>query len=209
MIKLIIIGASTPTIIRTIDDINIVKKQIEIVGFVDNNFKELGNNFFGYEILGNFEKVTNYNKDQIYLINTIASSTALRKEITDHFINLEYKFTNIIHPSVNLKHVEIGVGNLIYENALIHPFVKIGNYCVISSNSGIAHETSLGDHVFVGPSSYICGKVKIENEVYIGVGAKILPKLSVGEKTLIGACSLVSKNVPANKKIIGIPGRSK
>ena len=108
MIKLIIIGASTPTIIRTIDDINIVKKQIEIVGFVDNNFKELGNNFFGYEILGNFEKVTNYNKDQIYLINKIASSTALRKEITDHFINLEYKFTNIIHPSVNLKHVEIG-----------------------------------------------------------------------------------------------------
>ena len=37
----------------------------------------------------------------------------------------------------------------------------------------------------------------------------ILPKLSVGEKTLIGACSLVYKNVPANKKIIGIPGRSK
>lgn len=209
MIKLIIIGASTPTIIRIIDDINLVQKQIEIVGFVDNNYKELGNNFFGYNILGNFEEVTNYKKDDIYLINTIASSTSLRKKVTDHFIKLNYKFTNIIHPSVNLKHVEIGIGNLIYENALIHPFVKIGNYCVISSNSGVAHETSLGDHVFVGPSSYICGKVKIENEVYIGVGAKILPKLSVGEKTLIGACSLVSKNIPANKKIIGIPGRSK
>ena len=81
MIKLIVIGASTPTIIRIIDDINMTHKQIEIVGFVDNNYKELGNKFFGYNILGNFEEVINYKKDDIYLINTIASSTSLRKKL--------------------------------------------------------------------------------------------------------------------------------
>ena len=210
MTKLIVIGASTPTIIRVINDINESgKDQFEILGFVDSDSKNIGNDFFGYNILGDFEKVKKYNKNDVCLINTIASSTSTRKEVTNYFINLGYKFTNIIHPGVNLGNVTFGVGNLIYENALIQPFVNIGNHCVISSNSGIAHETSIGDYVFIGPSSYICGKVKIKDEVYIGTGAKILPRLSVGSKTIIGSCSLVNKNISSNERIIGIPGRSK
>lgn len=210
MTKLIVIGAATPTILRVIDDINETKKnQFEILGFVDSDTKKIGNDFFGYKILGDFEKVKEYNKNDVYLINTIASSTSIRKEVTNYFINLGYKFTNIIHPRVNIGNVALGIGNLIYENALIQPFVNIGNHCVISSNSGIAHETSIGNYVFIGPSSYICGKVKINDEVYIGTGAKILPRLSIGSKTIIGSCSLVNKNISSNKKIIGIPGRSK
>tara|TARA_X000000950_G_C13663262_1_gene556847 strand:+ start:71 stop:703 length:633 start_codon:yes stop_codon:yes gene_type:complete len=210
MTKLIVIGASTPTILRVINDINESKKnQFEILGFVDSDYKRIGNNFFGYKILGDFEKIKQYNKNDVCLINTIASSTLTRKEVTNYFINLGYKFTNIIHPKVNLGNVSFGIGNLIYENVLIQPFVNIGNHCVISSNSGIAHETSIGDYVFIGPSSYICGKVKIKDEVYIGTGAKILPKLSVGSKTIIGSCSLVNKNISSNERIIGIPGRPK
>jgi sugar O-acyltransferase (sialic acid O-acetyltransferase NeuD family) len=210
MTKLIVIGALTPTIIRVINDINDSKKdQFEILGFIDNDSKKKGNDFFGYKILGDFEKIKQYNKNDVCLINTIASSTSIRKEVANYFINLGYKFTNIIHPRVNLGNVTVGIGNLIYENVLIQPFVNIGNHCIISSNSGIAHETSIGDYVFIGPSSYICGKVIIKDEVYIGTGAKILPRLSVGSQAIIGACSLVNKNVPSNKKIIGIPGRSK
>ena len=210
MTNLIVIGASTPTIIRLINDINKNKEdQIKILGFVDSDLKKKSKDFFGYEILGNFEEVMKFNKDNVYLINTIASSTLTRKEVTNYFIDKGFRFINIIHPNINLGNVTIGIGNLIYENALIQPFVKIGNHCVISSNSGIAHETSIGDFVFIGPSSYICGKVKIKDEVYIGTGAKILPRLSIGSKTIIGACSLVNKNITSNKKIIGIPKRLK
>jgi len=34
-----------------------------------------------------------------------------------------YRFTNIIHPGVNVKYVKMGTGNLVYENALIQPFL--------------------------------------------------------------------------------------
>jgi len=206
--QLIIIGAATPTIIRVIDDINQSgQEEFQIVGVLDNLYKQIGNNFFGLPVLGGFETILNYDKSDVVLINTIAGSSRSRQETTEFFHKLNYKFTNIVHPSVNLRRVIIGVGNLIYENATVHPFVNIGNHNLISSNSGIAHETELSDYVFIGPGSYICGKCKIENGVYIGVGAKILPRLTVGAYAVVGAGAIVTKNVPDFERHLGMPAR--
>lgn len=207
--RLIVIGASTPTIIRIIDDINQAgERNLQIAGFLDNAHASIGNEFFGLKILGGFDAIGQFDPAQIVLINTIAGSVASRVETTEFFSSRGYAFTNIIHPRVNMKYVSVGTGNLIYENALIHPYVRIGNHCVVSSNSGIAHESSIGDYVFVGPATYICGKVEIDDRVYIGTGAKILPRLRVGQGAQIGACALVNASVSEGQRIKGIPGRA-
>jgi sugar O-acyltransferase (sialic acid O-acetyltransferase NeuD family) len=206
--ELVVIGASTPTIIRVIDDINNDgDRHLRIVGFLDNAYAVLGNEFHGIDIIGNFEAIKRWTPDEVVLINTIAGSIESRVETTKYFLSLGYRFTNIVHPGVNTKYVTIGTGNLIYENALIHPFVTIGNHCVISSNAGIAHDCSVKDYCFVGPATYICGKVEIEDEVFIGTGAKILPRLRIGRGARIGACALVNEHVSVGQRILGIPGR--
>lgn len=203
MIKLIVVGASNPTIIRLIEDINLHKKKnkIQILGFLDNDIKKKNVDFFGYKIFGGFDQIKKFDKKNIFLTNTIASLSSLRKETSEYFINKGYRFMNIIHPNINLGSVEIGNGNIIYENSLIQPFVKIGNHCIISSNAGIAHETKIGDFVFVGPSTYICGRVKIKDGVFIGVGTTILPDIKIDSNITIGAGSLVNKNLSSNKRI--------
>jgi sugar O-acyltransferase (sialic acid O-acetyltransferase NeuD family) len=205
--KLLIIGAATPTIIRVIDDINDSgSRHIKIVGFLDNAYAALGSHFHGFEILGGFDAVRAYKPESVVLINTIASDPKVRVATTEAFITLGYRFTNIIHPRVNTRYVEMGIGNVVYENALIHPFVRIGNHCVISSNAGIAHDSTIGDYCFVGPASYVCGKVDIEGGVYIGSGAKILPRLKIGQNAKIGAASLVTRSVSEGQLIVGVPG---
>jgi sugar O-acyltransferase (sialic acid O-acetyltransferase NeuD family) len=206
--RLIVIGAATPTIIRVIDDINEAKqRKIEVVGFVDSAHQTIGRSFFGFPVLGGFDAVSDFGPDEIVLVNSIAASTKDRVETTEHFTSRGFRFTNVIHPGVNTKYVEMGQGNLVYERALIQPFVTIGSHCVISSNSGIAHETSVGDYCFVGPASYVCGKVNIADRVYIGTGAKILPRLSIGSGAVIGSSALVTKPVNAGERIMGVPGR--
>jgi sugar O-acyltransferase (sialic acid O-acetyltransferase NeuD family) len=208
--QLIVIGAATPTIIRIVDDLNqAAHRKIRIVGFLDNAFTSLGRDFFGFEVLGGFEAIGEFQPDQVVVINTIAGSVASRVETTEHFLTRGYRFTNIIHPGVNTKYVKMGTGNLIYENALIQPFVTIGNHCVISSNSGIAHESSIGDYCFVGPASYICGKVDIAEKVYIGTGAKVLPRLSIGKGAQIGSAALVNRPVADGQRVMGIPARAR
>jgi len=206
--QLVVIGASTPTIIRLVDDINRAgDRQIRIVGFLDSAYAVLGNEFYGFEILGKFDAINQFGLDEVVLINTIAGSIESRVTTTEYFLCLGYRFTNIVHPGVNTKYVTMGTGNLIYENALIHPFVTIGNHCVVSSNAGIAHESSIADYCFVGPGSYICGKVTIEERVFIGTGARILPRLKIAKGAQIGACSLVNEPVLDGQRVMGIPGR--
>jgi sugar O-acyltransferase (sialic acid O-acetyltransferase NeuD family) len=206
--QLVVIGASTPTIIRVVDDINQAgARKIQIVGFLDNAHAALGNEFHGFAIFGGFEAIKSFELDGVVLINTIAGSIAARVETTEYFLSLGYRFTNIVHPGVNTKYVGMGTGNLIYESALIQPFVELGSHCVVSSHAGIAHETTIGDYCFVGPASYICGKVIIEDKVFIGTGAKILPRLKIGKNAQIAACALVNESVSDGQRIMGIPGR--
>jgi sugar O-acyltransferase (sialic acid O-acetyltransferase NeuD family) len=206
--QLVVIGAITPTIIRVVDDINrLGVRSVQIVGFLDNAHATLGTEFHGFEIFGGFEAIRRFELDGVVLINTISGSIAARVETTEYFLARGYRFTNIVHPGVNTKYVGMGTGNLIYENALLQPFVEIGSHCVVSSNAGIAHETTIGDYCFVGPASYICGKVAIEDRVFIGAGARILPRLRIGKNAQIAACALVNESVSDGQRIMGIPGR--
>ena len=131
-----------------------------------------------------------------------------RYETTNYFLEKGYKFENIVHHKINLKYVSLGLGNIIYENSLLQPLVKIGSHNVISSLSGVAHDTEIGDFNFIGPSTYICGRVKIKNQIFIGVGAKILPDLKIDNQAIIAAGSLVMKDIPKKGKVKGIPAKS-
>ena len=202
----IIIGANNPTIIRTINDINCFSKTINILGFIDNNFENIGNLYHGIPVLGGLNDLK-YLPEDVSLVNTIASKTEIRKEITHSFIQQGFSFLNIIHPSINIDSVTFGQGNIVYENSMIHPQVKIGSHNVISSCSGIAHECYLGDYNFIGPASYICGKVKICDLVYVGVGAKVLPRLTLESNSLIAAGAVVISDVKSNTRVRGVPAK--
>ena len=53
----------------------------------------------------------------------------------------------------------------------------------------------------------ISGRVKIKDFSSIGTNATILPDISIGEKSFIGAGSVVTKDVPNNQVVYGVPAR--
>ena len=206
--KLIIIGAATPTIIRIIDDINLYgNDQFDIIGFIDNDVEKHGKQYMSYNILGGNDAIKDYDKNEIVLINTIAKNTSLRKETTTYFEGLGYRFTNIVHPSVNLRYVKLGKGVYIQENVILQPNSVISDHVILSCNSTVAHDSFVDKYVFIGPSAYVCGRVNIGEMSYLSVGAKILPELKIGKNCIIAAGAVVTKNVDNNLKIKGIPGR--
>lgn len=207
--KLIVIGAANPHIVRLIEDINLSgKRKLDLIGFLDNRYRELGSKFYEYDLIGGFEAIANFDRQNVILINSIAGILSVREETTKHFEQQGWRFTNLVHPNINMGHVKLGIGNIIYENAYIQPYVTIGNHCVVSSNSGIAHECILNDYCFIGPASYVCGKVVMGKRVYVAVGAKVLPRLDIGDDAIIGAGSVVVENVGQGQKILGVPGKA-
>jgi len=99
----------------------------------------------------------------------------------------------------------------------IHPGAKIGQGVFIDHGMGvvIGETAEVGDNVTIyqGVTLGGTGKEKgkrhptIGNNVFIGAGAKILGSIKVGDNVKIGAGSVVTKPVPSNTTVVGVPGK--
>ncbi|HVJ47559.1 serine O-acetyltransferase [Desulfitobacterium sp.] len=98
----------------------------------------------------------------------------------------------------------------------IHPGAKIGQGFFIDHGMGvvIGETAEVGDNVtlYQGVTLGGTGKEKgkrhptIGNDVFIGSGAKILGSIKIGDHVKIGAGSVVTKPVPADSTVVGVPG---
>ncbi|MGB0684381.1 MAG: serine O-acetyltransferase [Magnetovibrionaceae bacterium] len=99
----------------------------------------------------------------------------------------------------------------------IHPGATIGRRFFIDHGAGvvIGETAEVGDDVTLyhgvtlGGTSWSKGKrhPTLEDGVVVGGGAKILGPITVGREAKVGANSVVIENVPAERTVVGIPGR--
>jgi len=99
----------------------------------------------------------------------------------------------------------------------IHPGAKIGRRFFIDHGTGvvIGETAEVGDDVTIyhgvtlGGTSWSQGKrhPTLKNGVVVGTGAKVLGPITLGENVKVGANSVVIKNVPQHKTVVGIPAK--
>ncbi len=107
----------------------------------------------------------------------------------------------------------------------IHPKAKIGKNFFIDHGMGVViGETSeIGDNVTIyhavtlggiSPSinsdeqRYVKRHPTLKNNAVVGSGAQVLGPVIVGENAKIGANAVVTKDVPANAVMVGIPAKN-
>ncbi|MFN3193056.1 MAG: serine O-acetyltransferase [Aureliella sp.] len=99
----------------------------------------------------------------------------------------------VVGAGLILEHYGLGV--------VIHPNVTIGRNCRIYHHVTIAGEVAIG-----APE-----RVTIGDNVMIGAGAVILPRsnssLRIGNNVAIGANAVVTKDIPDNAVVAGIPAK--
>ncbi len=102
-------------------------------------------------------------------------------------------------------------------NIDIHPgatlgrrfFIDHGAGVVIGETAEIGDDVTLYHGVTLGGTTWNKGKrhPTLGNGVVIGAGAKILGAITLGDNVRVGANSVVVKDVPAHRTVVGIPGK--
>ncbi|MBI5331465.1 MAG: serine O-acetyltransferase [Betaproteobacteria bacterium] len=102
-------------------------------------------------------------------------------------------------------------------NIDIHPgatlgrrfFIDHGAGVVIGETAEIGDDCTLYHGVTLGGTTWNKGKrhPTLGHGVVIGAGAKVLGAITLGDQVRVGAHSVVVKDVPARRTVVGIPGR--
>lgn len=80
--------------------------------------------------------------------------------------------------------------------------VTFGDYCTVGANAIIGDRD---DHEDIYPTAP--DAVHIGSHVWVGMNATILKGVTIGDNAIIGAGAIVTKDVPANAIVAGIPAR--
>jgi len=87
----------------------------------------------------------------------------------------------------------------------------IGHYggIIVSSKAKIGKNCNISQNVTIGRScrGFRKGTPTIGNNVYIAPGAKIFGHIRIGDNVAIGANCVVTKDIPANSVVVGVPGK--
>ena len=102
--------------------------------------------------------------------------------------------------------VDIKPNNLGPGFCLMHlgSLVRIKQNCTIGNNCTMLPGVVIGNKHFEGDSDE---RVIIGDNCYIGLGTKIFGNVTIGNNVSIGANTVVTKNIPDNAVVGGIPAK--
>lgn len=206
---LIVVGAGNPDIIKLIETINDYFNIYNFIGLLEKDVSLHGKKINGHEILGDDELLKTEFRN-CAVVNNVCVSPKIRSEITNNLKNNFgiTNFPNLIHPQINLKYFNSGIGNIIYENVSLGANVEIGDFNIIFYGSVLGHETKIGDCNLFGGNVTVGARCNINNRNYFSNSCTIKNNLEICDDVFIGIGSVVMQSVAQPKKLVGNPARA-
>ncbi|MGB9975792.1 acetyltransferase [Thermovenabulum sp.] len=203
MSKLLILGAGGHG--KVVADIAKSMNYWDEICFLDDDIKKLNSIINGFKVIGRFDDYKKFKESFTYAFVAIGNNK-YRLSILEELEKVGYKIPVIKHNFSYISDtVQIGEGTVIMPGVVINTNTIIGKGCIINTSSSIDHDCILKDGVHISPGANIGGTVNIGKCTWVCIGSKIINNVTIGKNVIIAAGSVVTKNIPDNIMVAGIP----
>lgn len=206
MKKLIIVGASGfgREVVQWVEDINAIKPEWDIQGFLDDNPNALKDCHCDYHIIGSIKEWQP--KEDEFFACAVAIPN-VKYAVVQSLLERGAKFATLIHPTALVnKYAQIGDGVVITPRSSVTADTRIGDFVSILG-SGIGHDASVGDYSTLSGRCSINGHVQVGKMVYMACSVSVAPSKKIGDGAYIGIGSVVISNIKAGTKVFGNPAK--
>jgi sugar O-acyltransferase (sialic acid O-acetyltransferase NeuD family) len=205
---MIIVGAKgfAKELLQVCQDLNLT----DHLAFFDNVSKDIPEKLYGqFPILRNEQEVLNHFSSHGNHFALGIGVPVNRHNLCALLESWGGMLTSVISPRANIGNygLSIGIGATILDNTNITSQITIGKGILMYPNAIITHDCFIGDFVELSPGATILGMCTIGNLTHIGANATILPGKKIGCNVVVGAGSVVTKDIPDNCVVAGVPAK--
>lgn len=189
------------------------------VEFVQPRYIEIGDRVFidrNAHINSATQQRTEVGNNRIYIKDGVRIGYGVRLRCQGKNSNIYLKEEVMLEAGVDLRSLDNGLIE-IGHHTYMGPYVciagpgpvKIGNHCLIASNSGIYGN----NHCYNDPMRNISEQgttsqgITIGDDCWLGTGVKVLDGVTIGQGCVIGAGAVVTKDVPPYSVAVGVPAK--
>lgn len=115
----------------------------------------------------------------------------------------------VVHPRAFVSpSARLGAGVLVGAMAVVHSAASVGAHAIVNTGAIVEHECEVGANAHLAPGSVLGGNVRVGAHTLVGLGARVVPGAVIGEGCVVGAGAVVVRDVPAEKRVRGVPARA-
>jgi sugar O-acyltransferase (sialic acid O-acetyltransferase NeuD family) len=202
--RIAIIGAGGHA--KVVADAVLASGSDQIVGFFDDNSALWNGTVFGLPVRGPIAGWRDYSVDALILG---IGDNAMRKKIFEQFSSTGAKFATALHPRAILgRGVAVGAGSVVLANVVVNADTQIGCDCILNTACTVDHDCIVGAHTHLAPGVNVAGDVRIGEGAFAGIGTKMIPGVTVGDWAFLGAGTVVTRDVAASARVVGVPAKA-